>query len=51
MGVSNSTGSYLKRAEKRGRRYLNPVPTSVGGMGIVFKVLPLYLASPVWTWC
>jgi L-ascorbate metabolism protein UlaG (beta-lactamase superfamily) len=35
----------LKRAEKSGRRFLNPVPTSVGGFGMVFKVLPLYLKN------
>ena len=37
--------SYLKRAEKDGRRFLNPVPTTVGGFGMVFKVLPLYLGN------
>lgn len=34
--------SYLKPAEKRQGRYLNPVPTSVGGLSTVWKVLPLY---------
>lgn len=34
--------SYLKRAEKRGRRFLNPTPTKVGGLRTVFKVLPQY---------
>jgi L-ascorbate metabolism protein UlaG (beta-lactamase superfamily) len=34
--------SYLKPAEKRKGRYLNPVPTSVGGLSTVLKVLPLY---------
>ena len=34
--------SYLKRAEKRGRRFLNPTPTKVGGLKTVFKVLPQY---------
>jgi L-ascorbate metabolism protein UlaG (beta-lactamase superfamily) len=37
--------SYLKRAEKKGRRFLNPVPTSVGGLSMIFKVLPLYLKN------
>ncbi len=37
--------SFLKRAERRGRRYLNPVPTKVGGPGLVFKVLPLYMKN------
>jgi L-ascorbate metabolism protein UlaG (beta-lactamase superfamily) len=43
MVASNLAVSYLKRAEKKGRRYLNPVPTEVGGLGIVFKVLPQYV--------
>jgi len=37
--------SSLKRAEKRGRRYLNPVPTTTGGLGLVLKVLPLYMKN------
>ncbi|MCA1596846.1 MAG: MBL fold metallo-hydrolase [Chloroflexi bacterium] len=37
--------SLLKRAEKRGSRFLNPVPTSVGGLKVVFKVIPLYLSD------
>jgi L-ascorbate metabolism protein UlaG (beta-lactamase superfamily) len=45
MGASNPAVSYLKRAEKQGRRFLNPVPTAVGGLGIVFKVLPLYVKN------
>lgn len=35
--------SYLKRAEKQGRKFLNPVPTTVGGLGVVFRVLPEYV--------
>lgn len=35
----------LKRAEKNGRKFLNPVPTQVGGLGTVFKVLPLYVKN------
>lgn len=35
----------MKRAEKNGNRYLNPVPTPIGGLGTVFKVLPLYLSN------
>jgi len=35
--------SYLKRAEKQGGKFLNPVPTDVGGLRIVFKVLPQYV--------
>jgi L-ascorbate metabolism protein UlaG (beta-lactamase superfamily) len=37
--------SFLKRAEKRGRRFLNPVPTTVVSLSTVFKVLPLYLKN------
>jgi L-ascorbate metabolism protein UlaG (beta-lactamase superfamily) len=43
MSASNAAVSYLKRAEKQGRRFLNPVPTDVGGVRIVFKVLPQYV--------
>ena len=35
----------LERATKAGRTYLNPVPTQVGGPGMMFKVLPLYLRN------
>lgn len=35
----------LNRAKKEGRRYLNPVPTTAGGLGVVLKVLPLYLRN------
>jgi L-ascorbate metabolism protein UlaG (beta-lactamase superfamily) len=45
MGASNPAVSYLKRAEKQGRRFLNPVPTAVGGLSIVFKVLPQYVKN------
>ena len=34
--------TMLRRAEKVGRKFLNPVPTAVGGPGMIFKVLPLY---------
>ena len=37
--------SLLKRAEKRGRHFLNPVSTQVGGPGLMFKVLPLYFSN------
>jgi L-ascorbate metabolism protein UlaG (beta-lactamase superfamily) len=37
--------TFLKRAEKDGRRFLNPVPTSAGGLSVIFKVLPLYLTN------
>ena len=37
--------TFLKRAEKEGRRFLNPVPTAVGGFSMIFKVLPLYFSN------
>jgi L-ascorbate metabolism protein UlaG (beta-lactamase superfamily) len=45
MGASNPEMSYVKRAEKQGGKFLNPVSTDVGGLGIVFKVLPQYLSN------
>lgn len=33
----------LERAKRQGGKYLNPVPTVLGGLGLFFKVLPLYL--------
>jgi len=35
----------LRRASKVGRRFLNPVPTTIGGLGTVFKVLPRFLSN------
>lgn len=37
--------TYLKPAEKHGNKFLNPVETSVGGIGMMWKVLPLYLGN------
>jgi len=37
--------TWLKPAQRRGSRFLNPVPTSVGGLRVVFKVLPQYLSQ------
>jgi L-ascorbate metabolism protein UlaG (beta-lactamase superfamily) len=37
--------TMLRRARKEGRRYLNPVPTTIGGFGTLFKVLPRFLSS------
>ncbi len=37
--------TLLKHAEKQGNSFQNPVPTTVGGAGIIFKVLPLYLSN------
>jgi L-ascorbate metabolism protein UlaG (beta-lactamase superfamily) len=36
---------FLKRAERDGRRYLNPVPTTVGGFSTIWKVLPQYFSN------
>jgi len=35
----------LKRAEKQGRKFLNPVETRVGGIDMMWKILPLYLTN------
>lgn len=35
----------LRRAEKVGRRFVNPVPTVIGGFSTIFKVLPLFLMN------
>ena len=35
----------LKRAEKQGRKFLNPVETRVGGLDMMFRILPLYLMN------
>ena len=35
--------SYLKRAEKSGQKFLNPVPTQVGGLSLALKLLPRFL--------
>jgi len=35
----------LKRVEKQGKKYLNLVPTGVGGPGMMWKILPLYLRN------
>ena len=43
MDASNRAMSYLKRAEKQSGKFLNPVPTDVGGVRVVFKVLPQYV--------
>jgi L-ascorbate metabolism protein UlaG (beta-lactamase superfamily) len=37
----------LRRAKKEGRRFLNPVPTTIGGFGTIFKVLPRFLSNKV----
>lgn len=35
----------LHRAGKAGRKFLNPVPTTIGGFGTIFKVLPRFLSN------
>jgi L-ascorbate metabolism protein UlaG (beta-lactamase superfamily) len=35
----------LARAQKSGRKFLNPVPTTVGGLSLMLKIAPLYLQS------
>jgi L-ascorbate metabolism protein UlaG (beta-lactamase superfamily) len=37
--------TMLRRAGKMGRRFLNPVPTEIGGFSTIFKVLPLYFSN------
>src|SRR5580698_4107237 len=32
----------LKKAERRGKLYENPVPTSVGGLSVIFKIGPRF---------
>jgi len=35
----------LQQAKKAGRRFLNPVPTTVVELGMIFKLLPRYLTN------
>jgi L-ascorbate metabolism protein UlaG (beta-lactamase superfamily) len=37
--------AMLGRAKKEGRRFLNPVPTTIGGFRTILKVLPRFLSS------
>src|SRR5580700_10899065 len=37
--------TMLRRASKAGRKFLNPVPTTIGGFGTLFKVLPRFLSN------
>lgn len=37
--------ALLKRAEKHGTKFQNPVPTTMAGLSILFKVLPLYMSN------
>jgi len=35
----------LRRAKKVGRKFLNPVPTTIGGFGTILRVLPRFLSN------
>src|SRR5882672_11308011 len=37
--------TMLRRARKSGRKFLNPVPTTIGGFSTLFKVLPRFLSN------
>jgi L-ascorbate metabolism protein UlaG (beta-lactamase superfamily) len=37
--------TMLRRADKAGRKFLNPVPTTIGGLSTLFKVLPRFLSN------
>ncbi|MDQ2833090.1 MAG: MBL fold metallo-hydrolase [Acidobacteriota bacterium] len=37
--------AMLGQARKAGRKYLNPVPTEIGGLSTIFKVLPQFLRN------
>jgi L-ascorbate metabolism protein UlaG (beta-lactamase superfamily) len=37
--------TMLRQARREGRRFLNPVPTTIGGFGTLFKVLPRFLRN------
>ncbi|MGH9595503.1 MAG: MBL fold metallo-hydrolase [Edaphobacter sp.] len=37
--------TILSRAKRAGRKFLNPVPTTIGGFSTLFKVLPRFLSS------
>src|SRR5271156_6015189 len=45
LGVVFQDMTMLQQARKMGRRFLNPVPTEIGGFSTIFKVLPLYLTN------
>lgn len=37
--------SFLRPAARVGRKFQNPIPTELGGIGLFFKILPLYFTS------
>lgn len=44
-GIKSESMGMLQRSKKVGRKFQNPVPTAVGGPGLVFKVLPRLMFS------
>ena len=40
-----ATATFLKRAQRDGAKFLNPVPTTAGGLKIAFKALPQFLRN------
>src|ERR1700722_9619651 len=45
LSVVSQGMTMLRQAKKAGRRFMNPVPTQIGGFSTIFKVLPLYLMN------
>ncbi|MGD0796943.1 MAG: MBL fold metallo-hydrolase [Acidobacteriaceae bacterium] len=45
MAVIQIPTTMLQRAVKVGRKFQNPVPTAVGGPGMIFKILPRLIAN------
>ena len=37
--------SFLQRAKRVGRKFVNPVPTEVGGLKLAFRVIPLLITN------
>lgn len=37
--------AYLHRAQRKGRKFQNPVPTTIGDLSLLFKLLPLYFTN------
>lgn len=37
--------SWLQRAKKEGKKFINPEPTTIGGPGMALKLIPLYLGN------
>ena len=37
--------SFLERSARAGRKFLNPIPTHLGGLSLALKILPMYLAN------